>query len=93
MTDLFLRTRSAEGSGQDRPQDPSTPALRKWLLRFRGEAWAVGAFSGVANLMMLVPTLYMLQVYDRVLLSGSELTLLAVSVFALCMYGVMAFAE
>ena len=29
--------------------------------------------------MMLTPTLYMLQIYDRVLISGSQLTLLAVS--------------
>jgi ABC-type protease/lipase transport system fused ATPase/permease subunit len=43
----------------------------------------VGVFSLVANVLMLTPTLYMLQVYDRVLTSRSELTLLAVSLITL----------
>ena len=36
--------------------------LKHWLMRFQRELWLVGLFSGVANLMMLAPTLYMLQV-------------------------------
>ena len=48
-----------------------------WL--FRREFLVVGIFSMVANVLMLAPTLYMLQVYDRVLTSQSELTLLAMS--------------
>ena len=60
---------------------------------FRKEFWAVGLFSMVANLLMLAPTLYMLQVFDRVLLSRSELTLLALSLITLFLLGVMAFAE
>lgn len=93
MTDALVSTRLVDGPDHGGTLESPGTGLRAWLLQFRREVWAVGAFSGVANLMMLVPTLYMLQVYDRVLLSGSELTLLAVSVFALCMYGVMAFAE
>jgi ATP-binding cassette subfamily C protein EexD len=38
-------------------------------------AW-VGAFSLCVNLLLLVPSVYMLQVYDRVLPSSSESTLL-----------------
>ena len=52
--------------------------LREILWRFRREFVVVGIFSMVANLLMLAPTLYMLQVYDRVLVSRSELTLLMV---------------
>jgi ATP-binding cassette subfamily C exporter for protease/lipase len=63
------------------------------LLAFRREFWVVGIFSMVVNLLMLVPTLYMLQVFDRVLLSGSELTLLFLSLIALFLYGLMTFAE
>ncbi|GAB3647792.1 type I secretion system permease/ATPase [Ramlibacter alkalitolerans] len=64
------------------------------LLRpFRREFAAVGVFSGVANLLLLAPTIYMLQVYDRVLVSQSELTLLAVSVITLFLFAVLAFAE
>ena len=45
---------------------------------FKREFLTVAAFSMVVNLLMLTPTLYMLQVFDRVLLSRSELTLLVV---------------
>lgn len=63
------------------------------LWRFRREFLTVGAFSMVANVLMLAPTLYMLQVYDRVLASQSELTLLALSLLTLLLFVVMAFAE
>ena len=53
------------------------------LWAFRREFLMVGLCSGVANLMMLAPTIYMLQVFDRVMYSGSELTLLAVSLITL----------
>jgi ATP-binding cassette subfamily C exporter for protease/lipase len=53
----------------------------------------VGFFSMLANVLMLSPTLYMLQVYDRVLASQSELTLLAMSLLTLALFGVMALAE
>lgn len=62
-----------------------------WSLR---REWAVIAvFSMVANLLMLAPTLYMLQIYDRVLVSRNELTLLVVSLLILFLFAAMAFAE
>jgi len=67
--------------------------LTRILGLFRKEFAIVGLFSAVTNLLMLAPTLYMLQVYDRVLLSRSEMTLLAVSLFTLLLYVVMAFSE
>ena len=54
---------------------------------------AVFVFSVVVNLLMLAPTLYMLQVYDRVLVSRSEVTLVFVSLITLFLFAVMAFAE
>jgi ATP-binding cassette subfamily C exporter for protease/lipase len=63
------------------------------LWSFRRELAVVIVFSFVANLLMLVPTLYMLQVFDRVLVSQSELTLLAVSLITLFLLGVLAFSE
>lgn len=63
------------------------------LYAFRREFLIVGIFSMVANVLMLAPTLYMLQVYDRVLVSRSELTLLVVSLITLFFFTVMAFAE
>ena len=56
---------------------------------FRKEFWAVAVFSLVANVLMLAPTLYMLQVFDRVMVSQSELTLLALSLITLFLYCVM----
>jgi len=51
-----------------------------------------GAFSFFLNLLMLVSPLYMLQVYDRVLTTGSKETLLyltLLAIFALAILGVL----
>jgi ATP-binding cassette subfamily C exporter for protease/lipase len=63
------------------------------LLAFRREFVLVGLLSALANLLMLTPTLYMLQIYDRVMVSQNELTLLSVSVIVMALFGVMALAE
>jgi ATP-binding cassette, subfamily C, bacterial exporter for protease/lipase len=67
--------------------------LTRALWTFKDEFKAVGVFSMVANLLLLVPTLYMLQVYDRVLVSQSELTLLVVSLVTLFLLAMMSFSE
>lgn len=67
--------------------------LTQTLSHFKREFLWVGLFSLLANLLMLSPTLYMLQVYDRVLMSQSELTLLFLSLITLLFFAVMAFAE
>ena len=67
--------------------------LTQALWTFRREFLVVGVFSMVATVLMLSPTLYMLQVYDRVMVSRSELTLLAMSLITLFLFCVMAFAE
>lgn len=72
---------------------PTTTGLGFWLRQFKRELVVVAIFSMVANLMMLAPTMYMLQVYDRVLSSRSELTLLVLSLIALFLFAIMAFAE
>ena len=63
------------------------------LWAFRREFCLVALFSATANLLMLTPTIYMLQVYDRVLVSYSELTLVAVSMICLFLFGIMAIAD
>lgn len=55
--------------------------------------WAVGLFSFFANLLMLTGPLYMLQVYDRVLSSRSEATLVALSLIVIFLYGMMALLD
>ena len=63
------------------------------LWSFRREFVIVGVFSMIANVLMLAPTLYMLQVYDRVMHSQSELTLIFLSLLTLFLFAIMAFAE
>jgi len=46
----------------------------------------VGVFSAITNLLALVPSLYMMQVYDRVLGSQNELTLAMLTVLMLGAY-------
>ena len=61
--------------------DAALTALRGWFI-------GVGVFSAVVNLLMLTGALYMLQVYDRVLMSRSVPTLIALSGLALVAFGV-----
>ena len=63
------------------------------LLEFKRELFWVAAYSLVANALTLAPTLYMLQLYDRVMLSQSETTLLAVTIITAIMMAAMAFSE
>lgn len=71
----------------------SQSELGRGLWTFRREVLWVGFFSLVANLLMLTPTLYMLQVFDRVMLSQSEVTLIAVTLVMILFTVVMAIAE
>ncbi len=61
-------------------------AVRK---RSRMLYWTVGLFSLFANLLMLTGPMYMLQVYDRVLGSGSAETLIALSILVVFLYATM----
>jgi len=67
--------------------------VNRILAQFRQELIAVGIFSMVANLLMLTPTIYMLQVFDRVMVSQNGMTLVSVSLVALFLFLIMAFAE
>lgn len=54
--------------------------------------WALLGMLGV-NLLVLTPTIYMLQLYERVLYSFNALTLLAVSLMAILLLAGMALAD
>ncbi|PBB87563.1 type I secretion system permease/ATPase [Mesorhizobium sp. M3A.F.Ca.ET.174.01.1.1] len=60
--------------------------LRRALTSFRGSYVAVAAFSGLINVLMLSGSLFMLQVYDRVLPSRSVPTLVALIVLVAVLY-------
>ena len=71
----------------------SRSELRRTLWAFRREFLWVGFFSFMTNLLMLTPTIYLLQLYDRVFRSQSEITLIVVTLIMVGFYLVMAFAE
>jgi ATP-binding cassette subfamily C exporter for protease/lipase len=60
------------------------------LASFKSAFFTVGVFSAVSNLLMLAPSLYMLQVYDRVLQSRNELTLLMLTIMMLLAFVIVA---
>jgi ATP-binding cassette subfamily C exporter for protease/lipase len=59
------------------------------LLSYRRIFGVLALFSGVINLLMLIPSLYMMQVFDRVLTSRNETTLwmLTLMVVGLFLFG------
>jgi ATP-binding cassette subfamily C exporter for protease/lipase len=63
------------------------------LLKFKRTFFTVGVFSAFTNLLMLVPSIYMLQVYDRVLASANEVTLAMLTVMILGAYLLMSALE
>ena len=63
------------------------------LIKFKSTFFTVGVFSAITNLLMLVPSLYMLQVYDRVLASANEVTLAMLTLMVLGAYLVMSALE
>lgn len=56
---------------QEKPEDE----IRAAILSQRGSIRSIAAFSAATNLLMLAPSLYMLQVYDRAVASGNLFTL------------------
>lgn len=72
-------------------QSPGRAELAQALKAVRTYFLHAGFYSAAVNLLMLVPIIYMLQVYDRVITSGSLSTLTMLTllmVFLLCAMGV-----
>ncbi|MEM7122544.1 MAG: type I secretion system permease/ATPase [Pseudomonadota bacterium] len=67
--------------------------LKQAVRAMRRTFLAVGFFSMFINILMLTAPLYMLQVFDRVLTSGSESTLVSLTVLAVGLVMVMGFLE
>ncbi|MBB3241949.1 ATP-binding cassette subfamily C exporter for protease/lipase [Pseudomonas sp. Tn43] len=60
-------------------KSPATAPLFKALGDYKSILISVGCFTALINVLMLVPSIYMLQVYDRVLSSQNETTLAMLS--------------
>ena len=76
----------------DASQSPRSE-LAEVLFRLRHSFYALAAFSGVINLLMLTPAIYMLQVYDRALVSSNLTTLMMLTVLVISLYILMALLE
>ena len=71
------------------PQNEITEALLQFKKAFR----SIGIFTAIINLLMLVPSIYMMQVYDRVLASRNDFTLYMLSFIALGLFGLISALE
>ena len=67
-------------------KDKSQSEVWAALSSLKGAGWAMAVISGTVNLLALTGAFYMLQVYDRVLLSKSIPTLVALSLLALGLF-------
>lgn len=74
-------------------QNTAPDTLRTTLQSFRSAFMTVGAFSFAINLLMLMPAIYMLQIYDRVLSSRNTTTLLMLTLIMLGIYALEAALE
>jgi ATP-binding cassette subfamily C protein/ATP-binding cassette subfamily C protein EexD len=79
----MLRPMPLQLGGQEKPGET---VLSKAVAACRGQLLAAGLFSGVVNMLQLTVSLYMMQVFDRVLSTRSLDTLYyltAIAIFAL----------
>ncbi len=74
-------------------QNKATGELRKALFKAKTAFFMAGFFSLFINLLMLVPTLYMLQLYGRVVTSRSEETLYMLTGLVIVLFITLALLE
>ncbi|NOQ77597.1 MAG: type I secretion system permease/ATPase [Methylococcaceae bacterium] len=67
--------------------------LKLALKACKGTFITTAVFSMFINILMLVPAVYMLQLYDRVITSGSESTLVSLTVLVIFLFIVMGILE
>lgn len=73
--------------------DKARNEIQEALIGFKSTFYTIGMFSAITNMLALVPSLYMLQVYDRVLGSRNEITLLMLTLIMLGAYLILASLE
>lgn len=74
-------------------KNPPVTPLNLLRREFKSALLIILLVSLLTNLLTLTPTLYMLQIYDRIMISQSGLTLIVLSVMVLSLYGLTAFLE
>lgn len=81
----------ADARGQ--PEGPGAATLRRVRSELNSALWLLAVFSIAINLLLLVPSIYMMQVYDRVLRSGVVETLVYITLIAAASIAVYAALE
>lgn len=74
-------------------RNPEKTELQLAIQTIRKAFISIGVFSMFINILMLVPPLYMLQLYDRVLTSRSEDTLIMLTILVVGLFITMGFLE
>jgi PrtD family type I secretion system ABC transporter len=74
-------------------QQPASSELGTALRACRQAFLAIGLFSGMSNILMLTGSLFMLEVYDRVLPSRSVPTLVALLILTAGLYAAQGFID
>lgn len=77
----------------DKQSATDKPELYLALAASRSSFFSSGVFSFFINVLMLAPVIYMLEVYDRVLTSNSESTLLMLTLLLVFLFAVMGSLE
>ena len=68
---------------------PVSDAMKEGLERIRSHLVATAGFSALVNILYLAPTIYMLQVYDRVVPNRSHQTLFLITMIVLFALGTL----
>ena len=68
-------------------------SLIQLLSAFKSDFFLIGTYSFVANILTLAPTVYMLQIFDRVMISQSDLTLISLTLIVAIFIASMGVAE
>jgi ATP-binding cassette subfamily C exporter for protease/lipase len=63
------------------------------LVKFKKVFYTIAIFTACINILMLVPSIYMLEVYDRVLVSRNETTLYVLSFMTLGLFALISVLE
>ena len=63
------------------------------LVKFKQVFYTIAIFTACINILMLVPSIYMLEVYDRVLVSRNETTLYVLSFMVLGLFALISVLE
>ena len=66
---------------------------KSFIHHFKYQLIGVAVLSFATNILALAPTIYMLQIFDRIMLSRNEISLFILSVIIVMVIGILALSE